>query len=52
MFRPVQRLAQDLNVPLYLIENPLAEGFDILAGTASFLVPDVTPRQDYIVVRE
>ncbi|PBK74807.1 hypothetical protein ARMSODRAFT_1080491 [Armillaria solidipes] len=32
------------------MQNPLAEGFDILAGTASFLVPDVTPGQDYIVV--
>ncbi|KAK0201857.1 hypothetical protein DFS33DRAFT_1245337, partial [Desarmillaria ectypa] len=30
--------------------HPLAEGFDIMAGTISFLVPDVTPRHGYIVV--
>ncbi|KAK0187941.1 hypothetical protein F5146DRAFT_1226310 [Armillaria mellea] len=32
------------------MQNPLAEGFDIFAGTVSFRVPDVTPGQDYIVV--
>ncbi|KAK0221883.1 hypothetical protein IW262DRAFT_1493614 [Armillaria fumosa] len=33
-----------------IMQNPLADGFDILAGTTTFLVPDVTPGQDYIVV--
>ncbi|KAK0487407.1 hypothetical protein IW261DRAFT_613717 [Armillaria novae-zelandiae] len=32
------------------MQNPLAQGFDILAGTMSFLVPDVMPGPDYIVV--
>ncbi|KAK0464492.1 uncharacterized protein EV420DRAFT_1516633 [Desarmillaria tabescens] len=32
------------------MSNPLAEGFDIMAGTISFLVPDVTPGHGYIVV--
>ena len=41
-----------LNTLTYsLTEHPLAVNFPITAGYASVVVPDVAPRDDYIVVR-
>jgi hypothetical protein len=36
----------------YLLDNPLASGFDIMAGTVTVKVPKVNPGTDYAVVCE
>lgn len=35
----------------YKIDNPLAKGFDITAGHVDIVVPDVEPRNDYVIAR-
>lgn len=34
-----------------LVANPLALGFPINAGSVTFTVPDVTPKDNYFAVR-
>lgn len=37
---------------IFISEDPLASGFDILLGTIEIVVPDVTPGHDYEIVRK
>lgn len=42
----------ELGANLYPVDNPLAENFNIRAGQVTITVPDVPPRDDYIIVRK
>lgn len=34
------------------VDHPLAQGFDLRSGSQAVTVPDVTPGDDYSIVRE
>lgn len=52
MSRSVEEFPSPLTTMSYLLDDPLAKGFNITNGRQEIKVPDVTPGSDYTIVRE